>query len=174
MRSTSQLVASILLIAISIVAFLIAMNTIIRYATRYASPAPIVRLASARLIFITDSENVSNVLHVTYRLDVAISYTGSGDRVRICIQAVNHSSATQLVIQVVVLPQCVDFNVTEGQRVYSSLLRIPRTTLDSIGCSSNYIACPKRTEWYVVLYVYNHDTGAWERLESVKPIYVVP
>lgn len=174
-RAVANVVTVLGLIVISVVAVTIGYTLITQYITQSLKTTPEMTITYAKLIFITDSENVGGTIYVTFKGEVGIGNPGADTSGRICVVTATTGAGTTPPTALELSNHCSQtITLSSGYRTYSFILRVPRSTMDSLGCTGSYSTCPVTRNWYFSVYATNPRTATMERIAIVKPIYVIP
>lgn len=169
-RLISEAVTVLGLVSLAVVAAAIGFSIASQYVLRSVNVAPEISVSHARLTYITDSESIGLVQHVTFRGEIGIVNPGQPTLANVCVIAMNltYAGGTTRLVDVVLSNSCTNMYIKSGYDVYGFIIRIPRQVLNSIGCTASYVSCPHLRDWYLALYINN------ERVAVVKPVYTVP
>ena len=169
MRGVSNIIVALGLVAVATVAVVVGFTVISQYLSQALRPRYDLSISYAKLVFITDSENVGGTSHTTFKGEVGVANPSASLQLRVCILSAKPLQGGGFE-QVVIQESCVPVSADPGYNVYSFIIRVPNSVLEQIGCSQiNRRACPYMREWFFVVY-----DSAGNPIAIAKPTYVVP
>lgn len=175
MRGLSNIVAVLGLIVISVAAVSIGYTLVTQYVSQSFKPSAEIAVSYAKLVFITDSENVGGTLYVTFKGEIGIGNSGPETSGTVCVVTISPTTGTLSPTATELTNHCSQtLAIASGYRTYSFILRVPRSVLDQLGCTGGYSACPMSRDWHFAIYVRNPRTSSMERAAVVKPVYMIP
>lgn len=174
MKGLSNIVAVLGLIVVAVISVSIGYTLMTQYLSRSLKPSPELDITYAKLIFITDSENVAGTLYVTFKGEIGLANPGPQTTIKVCVVSLSRGTGTLTLIASELLNYCSQsIVVPPGYTTYSFILRVPRSVMSSLGCTS-YAICPRALDWHFSIYALNPSTNFMERVAVVKPVYVIP
>lgn len=166
LRSSSNVITALGLIAVAVVATVVGSLIITRYVATSVKPKYDVTITYAKLVLIAENEVVDNTVYTTYKFEIGVANPGQQKTLQVCIVSAKPSSTTFVPT---VLGSCPSITVEPGYKVYSFLLRVNEEFMNGVMCyGSLKTTCPILREWFIT--VYDGTTP----IASVKPQYVVP
>lgn len=176
-RCVANIVTTLGLIVVSIVAVSIGYTLISQYVSQTFRPSPEISVTYAKLIYITDSENVAGTTYVTFKGEIGVGNPGPAVDGHVCIVSmISVIAGTTTSLSTSELSQhcSQSFTMRSGYATYSFIVRVPRSVMDSLGCRGAYSSCPLNRDWHFVVYARNIRIGSMERAALIKPIYIIP
>lgn len=161
----SEVLALLGLVAVSVAASAIAAFLITSYLTRTAQPSYQVSASGAKLVLLSTYEVVGGTAYMTLKAEVGVANTGSAVPIQICVvsASVNPSGVGSSGYL-----GCAQVVAERGFKVYSAVVRIPVSTVVSLGCTWSLQDCPNALDWYIAVVPPSGQASL------VKPAYVVP
>jgi hypothetical protein len=171
MRSISNIIAVLGLLAIASIAVVIGYTIMMNYVSQSFKPTYDLSVSYAKLVYITSSENIYGTTYTTFKGEIGISNPGNPTTITICIVSARLGGSVAYYTPTTFTGSysCPTVNVDSGYNVYSFIIRISNSDLDSIGCTTNRATCPLTYDWhYVVL------DSQGRAIAIIKPVYVIP
>lgn len=165
MRGLSNILAVLGLLAIAVVATVIGYVIISSYMAHTLKPSYDVSITYAKLIFVTDSENIQGKTYSTYVAEIGVSNPGPPQTLQVCIVSAKPSGTSY--VPYTFADSCPTINVDSGYNVYSFIIRISNDDLEKVGCGSGQ-TCPISNSWQFAIY----KNGI--PVSIIKPVYVIP
>lgn len=168
-RSVSNVIAVLGLIAVATIATIIGYSIIMNYLSQSFKPNYRISVTYAKLVFVTASENVDGNIYTTFKGEVGVSNPGNPTTLQICITAAYLSGTAVTPTTFTGSYSCPTVSVDSGYNVYSFLIRVLNSDLQRIGCGNNPQQCPILNHFNIVV-----KDGRGNVVDIVKPVYIVP
>jgi len=164
LRSVSQVVAALILVAVAVAVSVAGFFIISSMAQRVSDPSYQVSVSYSKLTFITDSEYVSGTRYVTYRLELGTISTAPSRSLRVVITYISSTGDTKYIDTGVNVP------VPYGSSSTSAVVRVRYQDIQNMGCTDYYSVrmCPSLRGWVIALCDQNTCYA------TSKPVYIAP
>jgi len=164
-RSVSDVIAVLGLLTVATVAVVIGYGIIMNYVSQLFKPSYQISVTYAKLVFVTESENIDGTIYTTFRGEIGIANPGNPTMVQVCIVAavMNGTSVSPTTFTY----WCPTIGVDSGYNVYSFIIRVKRDDLIKLGCRPQQ--CPIVNQFHIVVRDITRNA-----VEVVKPVYIVP
>jgi len=166
-RSISDIVVVLGLLAIATVAVVIGYGIIMNYLSRSLRPSYQISVTYAKLVFVTDSEDVGGTVYTTFRGEIGIANPGNPTTVQVCIVAATVSGTSVSPTTFTGSDSCPTINVDSGYNVYGFIIRVKKDDLTKLGCQPQQ--CPIASQFHIVV-----KDSSGKVVDIVKPVYIVP
>ena len=154
MRGVSNLLVSLLLVAVGIALSVQAYHALSSQASQASNVKLHPVIEYARLVYLGYGND-----QLFYLLDVSISNPGPGTNAQLCIRAINVSTGNGLEYSSEQDVTCVQAYLRPGAKVYESVVQIPASTIQDI-CGSPTADCPLQKPFVVALVVNGEDVAS--------------
>lgn len=169
-RSISNIIAALGLIAVAVVAAVIGYTIIMNYVSKSFRPSYEISITYVKLVYITSSESIGGVDYTTFKGEIGVSNPDNPTTIRVCIMSSYYTSAS---VAATTFSSdnysCPTIYVESGYNVYSFVIRIRNSDLNTIGCTYNRQNCPVTYNFYIVVF-----DSSGNVVDMKKPTYIVP
>lgn len=171
MKSISNIIAVLGLLAIASIAVIIGYNIIVGYVSSSLKPRYDISISHAKLVYITDNEIIDGTPYTTFKLEIGVSNPGNPTVLGVCIVSAAPSGTSHEYTPTTFTGKlsCPEIQVDTGYNVYSVIVRIRNSELDKVGCWYEKKTCPIRYDWHVIVF-----DSEGTPVAIVKPVYIIP